>query len=148
MKRPAQLARLVVVAALALLCGQPLLAYASCARQSCSDNACPPVCCADMAGMAGMHHEASMHAMAGCVSLMEALPASSGCGQSAPSVAVVSSDAAPSVSAADGNRALGGAALTSLLSIGTPPSTATRLHSSGDPREVPDRGVLFHVFRI
>jgi hypothetical protein len=144
MKRPIQF---VLLVAMALLACQPLLAYAACAPQSCSQAACPPACCAEMTHMGGMHHGASTHAMTACVSLIEPLPANSGCSQNAPSIAVLSREIGTALSAAGKGHGTDTTAATA-LAISPLPPIATLLHASPEERTLPDRGILFHVFRI
>jgi hypothetical protein len=140
-----RLVQFVVLMAVVLLAGQPLLAYTSCSQQSCVEKICPPGCCA---GMPGMDHRAAMHSSMDCSSLMEALPANSGCGQPSSPLAAIARDAlaAGSITGHSGSS-------FSLALLALSPPVAARAggvasspaRQNGNPV---DRGVLFHVFRI
>jgi hypothetical protein len=147
MKRPVQL---VVLVAMALLACQPLLAYASCFSQSCTEDACPPACCADMAQMPGMDHMdhgASLQAMTGCALFIEALPATSGCGQNAPAIAVISRQTGNALSAS-GDGPGTDTISAALPPVGLPPIRDAHSRPPSENRKLTDRGVLFQVFRI
>lgn len=141
MKRLFQLVAIFTIAFFAL---QPVLAYIACEQASCENNRCAPACCA---GMSGMHHEAGAQAAAGCHESMAVLPAMLGCNQPVPSVALVDNESNAIVSHAPAGI---DAAPVALLSLPSLPELAMHCgpSSSNVVAEPPDRGVLFHVFRI
>jgi hypothetical protein len=141
MKRLAQFVGLLTVVLLAF---QPAFGYLSCSRGSCSGSACPATCCGDMPDMS---HDASMGSSMGCIAMMEALPANSGCGQPSSSLAAITREALLAGPAAEpvGTTSL------QVASVLTPPASARAgvpVYPALENRDPVDRGVLFHVFRI
>ena len=138
----------VVLVAAVLMAAQPAFGYLSCNQGSCSGSVCPAGCCDEMQHMPGMGHDASMHAGMSCSSMMEALPAGSGCGQPSPSVAAITRDAVIAGPHTQNSRT----PVFVPLPAFTPPASARAggipLYPEFDNRAPLDRGVLFHLFRI
>ncbi len=140
-----RLVQFVVLLTVVLLAAQPALGYLSCSQGSCSGSACPAACCGDMPGMG---HDASMDASMNCSTTMEALPASSGCGQPSPSMAAITREALLAGQAVEPGGPTGFLA----LSVFAPPASARAggglLYPALGNHDPVDRGVLLHVFRI
>ncbi|UWZ86565.1 hypothetical protein [Occallatibacter riparius] len=143
-----RLAQFVVLFAAVLMVAQPALGYLSCSLGACSGSTCPAACCGDMPDMPGMIHGASMHSGMSCSSMMEALPANSGCGQPLPSTVVITREA---LIAGQHTLEDGIPVFVSLPAFTPPVSTragSVSLHPAFGDRAPVDRGVLFQVFRI
>jgi hypothetical protein len=139
-----RLVQFVVLLTVVLLASQPALGYLSCSQGSCSGSPCPASCCGDMPGMS---HDASMDSSMGCIAMMEALPANSGCGQPSSSMAAITREALLAGPAAVPAGATGLLA----VSVLTPPASARAgipIYPALENHDPVDRGVLFHVFRI
>ena len=134
-----RLAQLVVLAIVALIATQPLLAYASCASEQCVQDACPTACCAGM-------NDAAMHSGSGCHSQMAAQAMNTGCGLSSPTLALVAKEQASA------GQALADSRVEAATPAALPPfaigGSATFAHSQHDARESLDRGVRYRVFRV
>jgi hypothetical protein len=143
-----RLVQFVVLVAAVLMAAQPAFGYLSCSQGACSGSVCPAACCGDMPDMPGMGHYASMHSAMSCNTMMEALPAGSGCGRPLPSVASITREAA----IAGPHTPNGRMPLFVPLPVFTPPVAAraggVSLYPASDNSALLDRGVLFHVFRI
>ena len=143
-----RLVQFVVLLAAILMAAQPAFGYLSCSQGSCSGSACPAACCGDMPDMPGMDHGASMHSGMSCSSMMEALPAGTGCGQPLPSMATITRDAVIAGTDTLNDRT----PVFVPLPVFTTPAAARAggvpLYPAFDSRAPLDRGVLFHVFRI
>ena len=143
-----RLVQFVVLVTAVLMVAQPAFGYLSCSQGSCSGSACPAACCGDMPDMPGMGHEASMHSGMSCSSVMEALPASSGCGQPLPSMATVTREAGIAGQPTQDGRAPVFVSLPAFTSPASARAGGVPLDPGFGSRAPLDRGVLFHVFRI
>jgi hypothetical protein len=140
-----RLVQFVVLLTVVLLASQPAFGYLSCSQGSCSGSACPTSCCGDMPGMG---HDASMSPNMDCDTMMEALPAHSGCGQPSSSTSAITREALLAGLAAQPAGNTGRLLAVSAL---TPPATASvgvPFYPALENHDPVDRGVLFHVFRI